>query len=113
MKRMVFLLAILVMALSCAQQESQSLSDAVNQVIMSRRSIRQYKPVTVGRDTLDDSQGGHQCSQRDEQAVVGNQGCGQSGSARAVQGGHEGGQLRQQDGRGVLQGCTGNGFHCQ
>ena len=53
MKRTVFLLAILVMAFSCARQESQSLSDAVNQVIMSRRSIRQYKPVTVGRDTLE------------------------------------------------------------
>ena len=50
---MVFLLAILMMAFSCAQQESQSLSDAVNAVIMSRRSIRQYKPVTVGRDTLE------------------------------------------------------------
>lgn len=47
------LFAMLAMACSCGQQGQISTYDAVNEVIMSRRSIRSYKQVPVGRDTLE------------------------------------------------------------
>ena len=45
-------MAMLAMVCSCGQRGQVSTYDVVNEVIMSRRSIRSYKQVPVGRDTL-------------------------------------------------------------
>ena len=37
---------------ACMAQEQKSIAETVQEVIMSRRSIRKYKSVTGGRDTL-------------------------------------------------------------
>ena len=46
-------MAMLAMVCSCGQRGQVSTYDVVNEVIMSRRSIRSYKQVPVGRDTLE------------------------------------------------------------
>ena len=53
MKRFIFIAAALLMAGTCFAQEQNSFSETVREVIMSRRSIRKYKSVSVGRDTLE------------------------------------------------------------
>ncbi|MGN0189660.1 MAG: nitroreductase family protein [Candidatus Cryptobacteroides sp.] len=53
MKRLITFAAALMMACVCFAQEQDSISEIVREVIMSRRSIRKYKPVPVGRDTLE------------------------------------------------------------
>ncbi|MGM9747801.1 MAG: hypothetical protein ACI3ZN_03290 [Candidatus Cryptobacteroides sp.] len=53
MKRFIFIAAALMLAGTCLAQEQNSISEAVREVIMSRRSIRKYKSVSVGRDTLE------------------------------------------------------------
>ncbi|MGM9769025.1 MAG: nitroreductase family protein [Candidatus Cryptobacteroides sp.] len=53
MKKLLLLLAIMTVACSCGAQVEKSAYEVVNEVIMSRRSIRSYKPVPVGRDTLE------------------------------------------------------------
>ena len=53
MKRLALILATAMMACAGFAQEQRSISETVKEVIMSRRSIRKYKPVPVGRDTLE------------------------------------------------------------
>ena len=45
--------ALIVMAAACTQQPEQAENNDVIETIMSRRSVRKYRPVTVGRDTLE------------------------------------------------------------
>ena len=52
MKRLILFVAALMIAGVCMAQEQKSIAETVREVIMSRRSIRKYKSVTVGRDTL-------------------------------------------------------------
>ena len=53
MKR--FILFFAAIAIDCAgyAQEQRTISETVQDVIMTRRSIRKYKPTPVGRDTLE------------------------------------------------------------
>lgn len=58
MKKILILLSAAVMLVACGEQSakinsSENQSDAVTEVMMSRRSIRQYKETAIGRDTLD------------------------------------------------------------
>lgn len=53
MKRLILFVAALMISGACFAQEQKSISETVKEVIMSRRSIRKYKNVTVGRDTLE------------------------------------------------------------
>lgn len=57
MKKILILLSAAVMLVACGEQSaktnsSENQSDAVTEVMMSRRSIRQYKETAIGRDTL-------------------------------------------------------------
>ncbi len=49
---------------------NESKENTVIETIMSRRSIRQYKPQAVNRDTMQIILR-YQCTQRTEQAIVG------------------------------------------
>lgn len=51
MKRLLFLAAVALMSAACCQT-SNSEAEAVDNVIMSRRSIRNYKQIPVSRDTM-------------------------------------------------------------
>lgn len=51
MKRLLFLAVAALMSAACCQT-SNSEAEAVNNVIMSRRSIRNYKQIPVSRDTM-------------------------------------------------------------
>lgn len=51
MKRLLFLAVAALMSAACCQT-SNSESEAVDNVIMSRRSIRNYKQIPVSRDTM-------------------------------------------------------------
>lgn len=51
MKRLVFLAVAALMSAACCQT-SNSEAEAVDNVIMSRRSIRNYKQIPVSRDTM-------------------------------------------------------------
>lgn len=53
MKRITLVIATILLAFTGYAQVQKSVSETVNEVIMSRRSIRKYKPVPVGRDTLE------------------------------------------------------------
>ena len=44
---------LIAMAAACTQAPQQEEKNEVVETIMSRRSIRKYKPVAVGRDTLE------------------------------------------------------------
>ena len=50
-----FILFFAAIAIACAgyAQEQHTISETVQDVIMTRRSIRKYKPTPVGRDTLE------------------------------------------------------------
>ena len=50
MKRLLFLAVAALMSAACCQT-SNSEAEAVDNVIMSRRSIRNYKQIPVSRDT--------------------------------------------------------------
>lgn len=51
MKKILFLAAVALMSAACCQT-SNSEAEAVDNVIMSRRSIRNYKQIPVSRDTM-------------------------------------------------------------
>lgn len=51
MKRLLFLAAVALISAACCQT-SNSEAEAVDNVIMSRRSIRNYKQIPVSRDTM-------------------------------------------------------------
>ena len=51
MKRLLFLAVAALMSAACCQT-SNSEAEAVDNVIMSRRSIRNYKQIPVSRDTM-------------------------------------------------------------
>ena len=53
MKRITMLALAIMMACVCFAQEQKSISETAKEVIMNRRSIRKYKAVPVGRDTLE------------------------------------------------------------
>ena len=51
--RTIIACGLIVMAAACTQTPQQAESNEVVETIMTRRSIRKYKPVAVGRDTLE------------------------------------------------------------
>ena len=51
--RSIIACGLIVMAAACTQAPQQAEKNEVVETIMSRRSIRKYKPVAVGRDTLE------------------------------------------------------------
>lgn len=53
MKRFILFFAAIAIACAGYAQEQCTISETVQDVIMTRRSIRKYKPTPVGRDTLE------------------------------------------------------------
>lgn len=54
MKRLILLFTITMLACAChTQEQDTTVSETIREVIMSRRSIRKYRQVPVGRDTLE------------------------------------------------------------
>ena len=53
MKRFILFFAAIAIACAGYAQEQRTISETVQDVIMTRRSIRKYKPTPVGRDTLE------------------------------------------------------------
>ena len=53
MKRFILFFAAIAIACAGYAQEQRTIPETVQDVIMTRRSIRKYKPTPVGRDTLE------------------------------------------------------------
>ena len=53
MNRSILFFAAIAIACAGSAQEQRTISETVQDVIMTRRSIRKYKPTPVGRDTLE------------------------------------------------------------